>query len=81
MWKFIKEMFSLIPEDEVNTKSFIDQLCEAIERAEKTRRSILRSNLPEKNKLQRQQRLKRQAKRSKKRIKIPKLLNNLTCHR
>lgn len=52
MWKFIKEIFSLIPEDEINTKSFIDQLYGAINRAEKARKSILHSNLPEKDRLQ-----------------------------
>ena len=52
MWKFIKKIFSLIPEDEIKTKSFIDQLCGAINRAEKTRKLILHSDLPEKDRLQ-----------------------------
>ena len=38
--------------NEPKTKPFSVKLCETVERAEKTRKSILHSNLPEKDRLQ-----------------------------
>ena len=51
MWKFIKELFGPILEDEMPKKSFNEQLCGAIDRAEKARILILNSDLPQKLRL------------------------------
>lgn len=45
MWKFLKELFFPTLEDEVKTKSFNNQLCDAVDRAEKARQSILHSDM------------------------------------
>ncbi len=47
----IKIFFPVIP-DEPKTKLFSVKLCEAVDRAEKVRKLILHSNLPEKDRLQ-----------------------------
>ena len=44
--------FKFTTTDGPKTKCFYIKLCEAVERAEKTRKSILHSNLPEKDRLQ-----------------------------
>ena len=48
---FIKTLFSVIT-DEPKTKPFSVKLCEAVDRAEKARKSVLHSNLPDWDKLQ-----------------------------
>lgn len=46
------KIFKPVPTDQPKTKPFYIKLCEAVERAEKTRKSILHSNLPKKERLQ-----------------------------